>query len=236
MRQKIRRGLLAFAALLFPLLFLFLSPFIIIMAAMSGVLNGSATVFGFLLVSSVLGSRLFCGWLCPGGAIQDQVADANDRPWNGKIKNALKYIIWILWFSFIVFLWIRHRPLKTDFFFMTDVDVQMLIIYFVVTTIIYLFALATGKRGVCHSICWMAPFMVLGEKIADLLHIPRFRLQADGAACISCGQCSKRCPMSLNVLEMVQTGNMDSSECICCLQCVDGCPKKVISCGVKGRN
>ena len=235
MRQKIRKGLLTFAALLFPLLFLFLSPFIIVMGAANGTLNGSALVFGFLLVSSIIGSRLFCGWLCPAGAIQEQIAVANDRPWNGKIKNALKYVIWVVWLAFIAFLWMGHRPLKTDFFFMTDVDIHMMIIYFIVTTIIYLFALFTGKRGLCHSVCWMAPFMVIGEKIADFLHIPRFRLRADSAACISCGQCSKHCPMSLNVFEMVKSGNMDSTECISCLQCVDGCPKKVITCGIHGK-
>jgi len=235
MRQKIRKGLLAFMALLFPLLFLFMSPVFIIFSASNGVLNGSAMIFGFLLVSSVLGSRLFCGWLCPGGAIQDHVAEANDKPWNSKWKNAAKYIIWILWFASIVVLWILHQPLKTDFFYLTDVDISTLISYFMVVTIIYLFALLTGKRGMCHSFCWMAPFMVIGEKIADLLHIPRFRLKADSNACISCGQCVKKCPMSLNVQEMVKSGNMDSVECISCLQCVDICPKKVIAFGIKGK-
>jgi len=235
MRQKIRKGLLAFMALLFPLLFLFMSPVFIIFSASMGVLNGSAMIFGVLLLTSVLGSRLFCGWLCPGGAIQDQVAQANDKPWNSKWKNATKYIIWVLWFSSIVVLWMLHRPLKADFFYLTDVDVSIMIAYFIVATIIYLFALFTGKRGMCHSFCWMAPFMVIGEKIADLLHIPRFRLKADNTACISCGQCSKKCPMSLNVQEMVKSGNMDSTECISCLQCVDICPKKVIGCGIMGK-
>lgn len=235
MRQRIRKGLLAFMAILFPLLFLFMSPFFIVISAMNGVLNGSAMIFGFLLLSSVLGSRLFCGWLCPGGAIQDQVAGANNKPWNSKIKNAIKYIIWIVWFSFIVILWVLHRPLQSDFFYMTNVDVAMMITYFMVTTIIYLLALFTGRRGMCHSVCWMAPFMVIGEKAADLIHIPRFRLKADSDSCISCGKCSKHCPMSLNVLEMVKSGNMDSTECISCLQCVDGCPKRVISCGITSK-
>lgn len=232
MRQKIRRGLLAFTALIFPLLFLFMSPAIIIFGASKGILSGSAIVFGALLLSSVIGSRLFCGWLCPGGAIQDQVAGANDKPWNSKWKNAVKYIIWFLWFSCVVVLWILHRPLKADFFYFTEVDISIIISYFMVAIIIYLFTLLTGGRGMCHSLCWMAPFMVIGEKIADLLHIPRFRLKADSKSCVSCGQCSKKCPMSLNVQEMVRSGNMDSSECISCLQCVDTCPKKVINCGI----
>jgi polyferredoxin len=184
-------------------------------------------------VVSLFGSRLFCGWLCPGGALQDQVANSNSRTWNSKWKNASKYIIWIVWLSFIIFLWIRHFPLKINFFYMSGINLFIVIIYFVVTTIIYVFSLLTGKRGMCHSICWMAPFMVIGEKIADFLHIPRFRLKADSNTCVSCKQCNRNCPMGLDVVEMVKSGKMDSTECISCLECVDGCSKKVITCGIQ---
>ena len=233
MRQKIRKGLLTYSAILFPLLFFFLSPFVIVMSALNGILNGSAIIFGLLLLASLLGSRLFCGWLCPGGAVQDQVANANSRTWNSKWKNTSKYIIWIVWLTFITFLWIRHFPLKINFFYMSGINLFIVTIYFVVTTIIYIFSLLTGKRGMCHSICWMAPFMVIGEKIADFLHIPRFRLKADSNVCVSCKQCNRNCPMGLDVLEMVKSGQMDASECISCLECVDGCPQKVITCGIQ---
>ena len=155
MRQKIRKGVLAYTAILFPLLFFFLSPFVIVMSAANGVISGSAVMFGMLLLVSLFGSRLFCGWLCPGGAIQDQVMNANNRPWNSKWKNASKYIIWIVWLSFIVFLWIHNSPLQIDFFYMSGVNLFILILYFIVTTIIYIISLITGKRGMCHSICWM---------------------------------------------------------------------------------
>jgi ferredoxin-type protein NapH len=103
MRQKVRKGLLTYCAILFPLLFFFLSPFVIVMSALNGIINGSAIIFGFLLLFSLIGSRLFCGWLCPGGAVQDQVANANSRAWNSKRKNASKYIIWSFWFLLLFF-------------------------------------------------------------------------------------------------------------------------------------
>ncbi|WP_077610353.1 4Fe-4S binding protein [Clostridium sp. Marseille-P2415] len=236
MRQKIRKGLLTYSAILFPLLFFFLSPFIIVMSALHGIINGSAVIFGLLLLFSVFGSRLFCGWLCPGGALQEQVSNINSRPWNSRWRNASKYIIWIVWLTFIIFLWCRRFPLKVNFFYMSEVNLFIVIIYFIVATLIYACALLTGKRGMCHSICWMAPFMVLGEKIADFLHIPRFRLTADGNACISCKKCNKQCPMSLDVHGMVKSGQMDSTECISCLECVDCCPKGAIACGIKRTN
>lgn len=232
MRQKVRKGILVFSALMFPITFFFLSPMVIVMSAANGILNGSAMIFGLLLLFSIVGSRLFCGWLCPGGAVQDYVSGANNRCWNSKGKNLSKYIIWTVWFSFIIFLWIHNRPLKGDFLYLVNIDMLYIIIYAIVMTVIYLFTLLTGKRGMCHSLCWMAPFMVIGEKLADLLHIPRFRLKAKPDDCVSCGKCSRNCPMGLNVAEMVKSGSMDSTECINCLECVDGCPKKAISLGI----
>ena len=235
MRQKVRKGIQIYSAILFPLLFIFLSPYIIIVAASQGIINGSAILFGLLFLFSIVGSRLFCGWLCPSGAVQDQLLNANNKQWNSKWKNASKYIIWAIWLAFIISLWISHDPQEVDFFYAFDVNIYLLIVYFLVVTLIYVFTIATGKRGMCHSLCWMAPFMIIGEKAADFLHIPRFRLKGDREACISCNQCNKRCPMSLNVADMVKTNCMDSTECISCMECVDVCPKKAIRCSIAGR-
>ena len=233
MRQRVRKGILAFSALMFPITFFFLSPMVIVVSASKGILNGSAMIFGLLLLFSIVGSRLFCGWLCPGGAVQDYVSGANNRLWNSRRRNLSKYIIWAVWFSFIAFLWIHNWPLKGDFMYFVNIDMQYLIIYAIVMTVIYLFTLLTGRRGMCHSLCWMAPFMVVGETLADLLHFPRFRLSAKSDDCISCEKCSRNCPMGLNVAEMVLSESMDSSECIHCLECVDGCPKNAIDFGLR---
>lgn len=232
MRQRIRKGILAFSALMFPITFFFFSPMVIVLSATKGILNGSAMVFGLLLLFSIIGSRLFCGWLCPGGAVQDYVSGANNRRWNSKGKNLTKYIIWAVWFSFIVFLWVHNMPLKGDFLYLVRIESQYMIIYAIVMTVIYLFTLLTGRRGMCHSLCWMAPFMVIGEKLSDLLHIPRFRLSTKPDNCVSCGKCNKICPMGLDIAGMVKSGSMDSAECISCLECVDECPKNAVSFGI----
>jgi NAD-dependent dihydropyrimidine dehydrogenase PreA subunit len=79
----------------------------------------------------------------------------------------------------------------------------------------------------------MAPFMVIGIKLGNLLHIKRLRLQADKNACVNCRKCNKLCPMSLNVSEKVKIETIDDNECILCGTCVDHCPKKAITFIVK---
>jgi ferredoxin-type protein NapH len=77
----------------------------------------------------------------------------------------------------------------------------------------------------------MAPFMVIGTKISNLIRLPALRLKADKDKCVKCKTCTKNCPMSLEVMEMVQRGSMKNSECILCGTCADVCPKDVIRYG-----
>jgi ferredoxin-type protein NapH len=85
-----------------------------------------------------------------------------------------------------------------------------------------------GRRAGCHTICWMAPFMIIGRAIRNLLKWPALRLVADAASCSDCQTCTRNCPMSLDVNGMVQRENMENGECILCGNCVDGCPKDAI--------
>ena len=89
-------------------------------------------------------------------------------------------------------------------------------------------AIFAGRRAGCHSICWMAPFMIIGRWIRNRFGWPSLRLVAHTAACADCKKCTSNCPMSLDVNAMVQSGKMENSECILCGYCIDGCPKKAI--------
>ncbi|GAK57070.1 4Fe-4S ferredoxin iron-sulfur binding domain protein [Candidatus Vecturithrix granuli] len=80
----------------------------------------------------------------------------------------------------------------------------------------------------CHYVCWMAPFMVLGTALKNILKWPSLHLKANIEQCINCKCCNKACPMSLPVNEMVQRAAMQHSECILCGECVEICPKDVI--------
>jgi ferredoxin-type protein NapH len=81
----------------------------------------------------------------------------------------------------------------------------------------------------------MSPFMILGNMIKNKLKYPSLHLRVQEEKCINCSACTKKCPMSLEVMDMVHKGNMHNSECILCGECIDGCPKAVISYGIKNR-
>jgi len=238
-RQNFRKMLLIIAMLLFPIVIYYFSPQLIINGAMEGIITGSFIVFLAMLIGSIFFGRLFCGYLCPAGAIQEIAMLANDKSPKQGWKNNIKYVIWLIWIIviFVCFIF-RKQKLTVDFFYMTTNGISIANIYdygiyYGIVFMIFIPCVAFGKRIFCHYFCWMAPFMVIGSKIGNLLHIKRLKLSADKNACINCHMCDKCCPMSLNVAEKVKLEKMDDNECILCGSCIDNCPKKAIIYKVK---
>ncbi|MBK8796834.1 MAG: 4Fe-4S binding protein [Anaerolineales bacterium] len=73
-RQQVRRGLLLVAMLIFPLIYYYLSPYLIVEASARGIVNGSFIVFALLLVSGLIVGRGWCGWVCPGRGFAGSVS------------------------------------------------------------------------------------------------------------------------------------------------------------------
>lgn len=234
-RQNLRRLIIISSFLLFPITIYYLSPYIIIQGAIDGIITGSFIVFLAMLFGSMFFGRIFCSYLCPAGGLQECATFICDKSPKQGWKNYIKYAIWIVWITAIILLFIfRKNTITIDFFYFTDhgisiANIYSYVIYYGIILLFFVPAVTAGKRTVCHYICWMAPFMVLGSKIGRLLHFRQLRLESKKDACIHCHMCDKNCPMSLKVEQKVQNGKMYDSECILCGACIDHCPKKVIS-------
>jgi len=232
-RQKIRETLIIISFLFFPVTFYYVSPYLIIEGTIKGIISGSFLSFSLLFVSSLFLGRAFCGWVCPGGGVQDIVMKINNR--TIKKGNIIKWIIWVPWIATIVLLALKNggyqkvNPLYQTTFGFSIGNVYALFSYLVVLTLIVLPAFLFGKRTFCHSLCWMAPFMILGRKLRNLIKIHSLQLVSNPANCIQCHTCASNCPMSLPVEEMVNAKNMENSECVLCGTCVDGCKSRSIS-------
>jgi len=232
-RQNVRKLTLLISFLIFPITLYYMSPYLIIMGGITGLVSGSFIVFIVQFITSLFFGRAFCAWICPAGGLQECCTMAVNKKVSKKARY-IKYVIWVPWLITIVLLFIKAGGIKSiDFFLFTKYGISVtdmggIIMYFAIITLFVILALTVGRRGMCHTICWMSPFMILGTKIKNALHIPSFHLKAEPTKCIDCGKCTKNCPMSLEVNEMVRSDKMNHSECILCLECVDNCPKKAI--------
>ena len=233
-RQKARLTIAVVMALLFPVIYYYFSPYLIIMGATEGIIAGDVIAFTGLFVASLFLGRAWCGWLCPAGATQELCSKVNGKSFNGRKRNLIKYFIWAPWISIVVIMFIQAGGIKSvDPLYQTwngisISDLQSAIMFAVIAGAIAVFALAAGKRAACHTICWMAPFMILGRKIRNKANWPSLQLEADKTICINCKTCNRNCSMSLDVNVMVQKQAMENTECILCGNCVDGCPKHAI--------
>lgn len=233
-RQKFRKGIILFSFFLFPAIFFYLSPVLIIQASSEGVINGSFVLFVLMFLSSLFLGRGYCGWVCPGAGCQESLFLARDK----QITKGdwIKWVIWVPWIGAIIALAIRSGGYsRIDFFYMTRYglsvsDVQSHITYLLVLLLlIVLPAFAFGKRSFCHHLCWMAPFMILGRAIRNIFKWPSLQLQSDRESCKQCHTCTDHCPMSLPVEAMVSDRSMENKECILCGTCVDVCKQGAIS-------
>ena len=150
-RQKIRNGFLLFSFLLFPITIFYVSPVLIIHGAFNGILAGSAIVFLALFICAIFFGRLFCGWICPGGALQDICLTVNSN----KVSNSLnwiRYIIWVPWMGAIIWGFLNAQKIKTSFLFQIESGISIdepfkYIIYFSFLLLIIGFSFLGGKRA-----------------------------------------------------------------------------------------
>lgn len=241
-RQRLRRALVIASFLLFPITLNYFSPVLIVQGAIRGVVTLSALVFAGLFLSGLVFGRGFCGWACPGAGLQEPLMAVNPSPMASPNAGKIKWIVFVPWLFVILTCYgLAGASLTFTPFFRTPSGISvsqpmMLIPYFTVVFLIGWLALALGRRGFCHAVCWMAPFLILGTRLGDAMKLPRLRLAARREACDGCGACAKVCSMSLPVTEMAASGETDHPECVLCGECADACPNGALTLDFRAKN
>jgi polyferredoxin len=230
-----RLSLIILSFILYPVTFAYVSCPIITEAAGLGIVSGGLVVFGLLFASSLVLGRLWCGYLCPAGGLQEIVTLAIKKPLRTTKADWLKYLVFIAIFGSIAFaIWSSGGPKTVDLFYRTESGISILAaggVAMVLGPVIItgFFAVIIGRRGFCHTFCPITVMLMIGRKIRNLAGWPALHLEAEKDRCTDCKQCNRECPMTLDVNEMVRKDAMENSGCILCGSCVDTCPKGAIA-------
>ena len=240
-RQWMRLALIILSFLLYPVTFAYLSCPIIIEAAGLGIVSGGLAVIALLFLSSILLGRLWCGWFCPSGGLQEITRLFGDRPLRTRKLDWLKYPVFVGIFGSLAFaIWSSGGLKIIDLFYRTEYGISILaaggfVAFLGPVVITLVFALIFGRRGFCHTFCPLAVMLIIGRKIRTIAGWPALRLEAEKSRCIDCRKCSEECPMSFTVNTLVQEGKMENTDCILCGNCADTCPKGVIRYAWRGK-
>ncbi len=206
---------------------------------MQGIVSGSVIVFLIMFISGLVFGRAWCGWLCPIAGLSEMGMLINNRPVSVRKLSIIRYIVFAVWFLILISGFILAggvkgiNPLHLSDNIISVTNSYHYITYYLVLFIFGGLTLWLGRRGACHSICWMSPFLVSGYILGRYIRLPQLRIKSKSDNCIDCKKCDGRCPMSINVSREVKSGEITSVNCILCGECIDSCPKKVLNYGIR---
>lgn len=178
------------------------------------------------MVFSMFQGRIFCGYICPLGTLQELVYAVRRRrskqiPFMYERKLAkFKYILLPLNIIIVIlglsWLYINFCPIY---------GLSRLPSLAVGGLIIFILIMVGGifvERLWCRYLCPYAALLNLAQGLGKLLGTKRRMIYRNLERCIDCELCSRNCPMNLDILasEYVQDHN-----CIHCLRCTVKCPK-----------
>jgi ferredoxin-type protein NapH len=200
-RQWIRKTLIILSFVLLPATFVYISCPVIIQGAAEGIATGGLIIFVLLFGSSLFVGRLWCGWLCPAGGLQEIYFAINNNPAKESRLKWLKYIMFpaIILIPLISAIRSAGGFSAIDLFYYTEHAISIAkpgtyIIFFVQIAFLSAFALLGGKRGFCNYFCPIAVIMIAGRKISNLTSWPALHLSAAVDHCTGCKRCSNDCP------------------------------------------
>ncbi len=167
---------------------------------------------GVLSLTVLLASRLFCGYVCPLGVIQELASRAGLRQVevSGRTSQRLRALFFIVLvvIALAVTPYRDLNPLAVFTLHPSLIQSSIFIGIFAAALFVY--------RPWCTLLC---PFGILANLVSRLSVL---RLRIDERECIDCGECTAVCPTSQPIEEE------DLPECYVCMRCVEVCPVDAI--------
>lgn len=186
------------------------------------------TYFLTFVLLAVLFGRMFCGFICPMGYLQDiawkirEVLHIEGMSRKEKFMDILKTAKYVILFVFVGIAFLGFDfcdicpAVVTTYAF--SGFTQAVTVGYVFTII--LFVLGFFMRRFWCNICPMGYLVGLFHKISV------FRLKKDNTACTKCGACYESCPMRIkSIYTESEKTDVTTAECIFCGECIKKCPE-----------
>jgi len=179
-----------------------------------------------VLLMTIIFKRVFCGYVCPLGAISEFLRAAAKKigfkqfQIPASIDKKLSLLKYVVLAVILFFTW------KLSTLVVRDVDPCFAILGFgseEETKWAYLAfsVFVIGAFFISMPFCrWLCPFAAVMNIFSKFSFAKIFR---NTESCTDCKICSKSCPMAI---EVHSVKSVTSTNCISCMECIDSCPVK----------
>jgi polyferredoxin len=183
-------------------------------------------IFAALVVLTLIGSRGFCGWICPFGSLQEWLGMLGKKIFGkrfnptGAWDRRLKYLKYVILVVIVALTWHLGTLVFRDYdpflaffhlgFGMSELPWAYAILGVVLAGSLYI------ERFFCKYAC------PLGAVLGILGKLGISKVHRDPTDCKSCNVCQAHCFAHIDFLN---TTTIRDSECNHCMECVAHCPK-----------
>ncbi len=181
--------------------------------------------FLMLIPAAYLFGRVWCGWLCHFGALQEYLFSSPKlKIWSsGKAQQVIKLVqisVFVLWILQLLVtktnLWCEYDPFKAAFNLMAaNVTGYVLLALLLLSSVLI-------YRPFCRALCPVG--LVLGA----ISKIPGARRLSKSEACVNCKSCNNNCNQKAMIHEDKKTV-LRHEDCILCGECMKSCHKDALS-------
>ncbi len=185
-------------------------------------------VIGIIAVSGLVAGRVFCGWACPMGAVQDLLGRipklrAFTLPRFGRADRILKKLKYVMLALALVGFYVLNEgfavPVRGHGDWSLDALRVSWLTYDTFSRVRALLIVAgvvlalIVTRAWCRYLCPLGSLLTLGNRISLL------RLRRDSVLCSGCNRCPRECRTYTTP---------GTSDCVLCGDCIEGCPRNAI--------
>jgi len=181
--------------------------------------------FLLLIPGAYLFGKIWCGWLCHLGALQEfiflspkiKILTTNKAQ---KILKVIQISVFVLWITQLIItktnIFCEYDPFKVAFNLIsaTATGYLLLVLLLISSVLIY--------RPFCRSICPVG--LILGLTT----YLPGARKLDKNSACINCKSCDKECKQRAMIHENKVT-TLRTEDCIMCGECISECKIKALN-------
>ena len=194
-------------------------------------------VIGIFFIVGALVGKMFCGWVCPFGLVQELLYKIPGKKISlPKFTTYFKYVFLVVTVIIIPILWGTKTGTGTpsEIFFCNicpaasleatipmqiqlasegklywhQVFTNLLVSFKFWILIFFIFLFIVSKRPFCKMMC------PIGATYGLFNWVSFFKVKVDKSKCTSCNFCERNCPIDHSI-----KANCKSPECIRCLEC-----------------